>query len=108
MPPAASAAPAAGPFKITPLFCGKYSPAQMQRWEDYGGLIFKYTNTGQVPDSVVVRANFVQGSTVISSNVAAYEPTITPGQSAYAEVGYGAGTMPAHFKCQVTSIGDHY
>jgi len=102
-PPASAA-----PFKITPVYCGKYSPAQVNQLEDYGGLVFKYTNTSTQPDSIVVRVNFVQGSTVLGSNVTAYEPTIKPGQSATAEVGFPADHMPTHFQCQVTSVGDHY
>jgi hypothetical protein len=102
-PPASAA-----PFKITPVYCGKYSPAQVNQLEDYGGLVFKYTNTSTQPDSIVARVNFVQGSTVLGSNVTAYEPTIKPGQSATAEVGFPADHMPAHFQCQVTSVGDHY
>src|SRR6516165_10733703 len=95
-PPASAA-----PFKITPVYCGKYSPAQVNQLEDYGGLVFKYTNTSTQPDSIVARVNFVQGSTVLGSNVTAYEPTIKPGQSATAEVGFPADHMPAHFQCQV-------
>ena len=102
-PPASAA-----PFKITPVYCGKYSPAQVNQLEDYGGLVFKYTNTSTQPDSIVARVNFVQGSTVLGSNVTAYEPTIKPGQSATAEVGFPADHMPAYFQCQVTSVGDHY
>jgi hypothetical protein len=102
-PPASAA-----PFKITPVYCGKYSPAQVNQLYDYGGLVFKYTNTSTQPDSIVVRVNFVQGNTVLGSNVTAYEPTIKPGQSATAEVGFPANHMPAHFQCQVTSVGDHY
>jgi hypothetical protein len=62
------------------------------------------------PDSIVVRVNFVKGSQVLASNVTAYEPTIRPGQSATAEVGWsGPGnTMPAGTQCQVTSVSDSY
>ena len=87
---------------------GKYSTAQMNQFEDYSGLIFKYTNTSTQPDAPVVRVNFVRGSQVLGSNVSAYEPTIRPGQTAYGEVGYPADTVPAHISCQVTSVSDHY
>jgi hypothetical protein len=106
----ASAPAAAQPFKIKPVYCGTYSQAQMSQFEDYGGLIFRYTNTSTQPDSIVVRVNFVKGSQVLASNVTAYEPTIRPGQSATAEAGWsGPGnTMPAGTQCQVTSVSDSY
>lgn len=101
---APAAIPAPAPFKITPVHCGSYSPAQQDRFSDYGGLIFTYRNTGSSPAAVLVRVNFVQGSTVLGSNVTAYEPVIKPGQTGTAEVGYPAAKVPVHFTCQVTQV----
>ena len=108
--PSAAAPAPAQLFKIKPVYCGTYSQAQQDQFEDYAGLIFKYTNTSGASDSIVVRVNFVKGSQVLASNVTAYEPTIQPGQSATAEVGWsGPGTtMPAGTQCQVTSVSDSY
>ena len=83
--PASSAAAATGPFKIKVLYCGPFSKAQQNEYEDYSGLIFKYTNVSDsVVGSPVLSVNFTKGSTVTGSNVNGSEPNISPGQSAFA------------------------
>jgi hypothetical protein len=101
----AAASSTADPFKITPLFCGKYTPAQVNQFADYSGLIFRYTNRGTETAAPELRVNFVNGSTVAGDNVNGAIPDIAPGQSAIGEVG-AVGGMGAtlHFKtCQPVS-----
>jgi hypothetical protein len=57
-------------------------------YEDYSGLIFKYTNvSANLTAAPVLRVNFVKGSVVTGDNVNGDIPDIAPGQSAYGDVG---------------------
>jgi hypothetical protein len=106
--PAAAAQPvlASGPFKITPLLCSNhYTPAQVNQYSDYSGLVFRYINRSTQTAAPVLRVNFVNGSMVAGDNVNGSIPDIAPGQSAIGEVGaVGGGGNSLHFKsCQMVS-----
>lgn len=83
-----------GPFKITPVFCGKYSKAQVNRYSDVSGYVFRYTNiSNSVVGSPTLTVNFTVGSTVTGSNVNGSIPNIGPGQNATGAVGNGGNVL---------------
>jgi hypothetical protein len=95
-----------GPFKITPVYCGEFSPAQVTQFADVSGLIFRYTNVSASEAAApVLTVNFTKGNEVSGSNVNGYLPDIKPGQSAYGDVGaVGAGGQSLRFHdCQMVS-----
>jgi hypothetical protein len=104
--PAATQAPA-GPFKITVIYCGKYSAAQQAQFGgDTSGLIYKYTNvSSSVTGAPDLTVNFTVGATVVGSSDFAdgSAPLIAPGQNATAEVEdlTAAGEKPSFTGCQL-------
>lgn len=78
-----------GPFKITPVKCGPYTPAEKSQFGTTakGGLVFKYTNmSNSLTDAVKLDVGFASGSTVGGENVNGNGPQVAPGQSAEATV----------------------
>lgn len=80
---------APGPFKITPVLCGKLSAVQKQQFSTHAdsGLIFKYQNVSNgITGEPSLKVNFTRGSTVVGDNDSAGFPQVGPGQSAMGEV----------------------
>lgn len=99
-----------GPFKITPLYCGKFTNAEQNQFGTTaaGGFIFRYANIkGEMTGSPNLTVNFLEGSTVVGSNVpgGSNEPNIGPGQNAETEVDAvgGSGQNLDFTRCEVGS-----
>jgi hypothetical protein len=120
-PPAAAPSPAvvdgniliaptsypAGPFRITPAFCGRFSAAQQSQYgtNAAGGLIYRFTNNGSLTGSPEVSVNFLTGSTVTGNNVTGGQMDTGPGQSSTGEVDAvsGGGGNLAFTRCELES-----
>lgn len=96
-PPLASPAPATqqaaaqqpGPFRIKPLYCGRFSAAQKNRFgtSAKAGFIYRFTDTSATfTGQPQVTVNFTTGATVDGSNVTGDSPSVSPGQNAEGEV----------------------
>lgn len=99
---------AAGPFRITPLFCGKLSSSQQNQFGTTarGGFVYRYTNTSPViTGSPDLSVNFLSGATVAGSNVTGDQTAIGPGQNSEAEVDAlnGSGGDISFTRCEVVS-----
>jgi hypothetical protein len=78
-----------GPFKVTPVHCGRCSAAQQLEsgTNARGGLIYRYTNdSNSVQGAAIADVTFTGGSTVEGENVAGKPPSTGPGQSAEGEI----------------------
>jgi hypothetical protein len=78
-------------MKITPVYCGKLSPAQQAKFGTTaaGGLIYRYANDGSsgVSGSAKLYVGFTAGGgDVLGSNYAGTLPSVDPGKSAEGEV----------------------
>lgn len=100
---------APGPFSITPVSCGKYTPAQQNQFSTNatGGLVFKYTNESQdLTGSPNLEVNFTNGSEVAGNNVSGGTTDIGPGQSAEASVDAVGGSSSLKFTgCELMTYG---
>lgn len=94
-----------GPEKITFTSCGKLTPAQQAEFgtNAAGGLTYRFTNEAAFAASPQVAVNFLDGSTVVASNVTGYGAPVGPGQSEAGEVdAVGASGQPVRFgSCEV-------
>lgn len=94
-----------GPEKLTFLSCGKLTPAQQAEFgtNAAGGLTYRFTNEAAFAASPQVAVNFLDGSTVVASNVTGYGAPVGPGQSEAGEVdAVGASGQPVRFgSCEV-------
>lgn len=95
-----------GPFKITPVKCGRYTAAEKTKLgtNANGGLIFTYTNQGNtLTDSVDLSVNFLNGNNVAGNNVSGATTQIGPGQTATASVDAvgGSGTDLTFSTCEI-------
>jgi len=98
----------AGPFKITPLHCGKLTSAEQNQFATNAtsGLIYRYTNdSSTITGSPDLSVNFTTGSTVDGNNVTGDQTAITPGQSAEGEVDAvsGSGQNLGFTDCELMS-----
>jgi hypothetical protein len=74
---------------ITPLYCGKLSAAQQQRFgtTSAGGLIYRYTNhSAGVTGAAKLYVGFTAAGAVAGENYAGTVASVGPGQSAEGEV----------------------
>lgn len=88
-PSAAAARTAPGPFRIQPVSCGKFTKAQQNQFgtNAAGGFVYRYTNTSMsFTGSPQVTVNFTKGTAVEGADVTGTSPSVSPGQSAEAEV----------------------
>jgi hypothetical protein len=85
----------AGPEKLTFTSCGKLTPAQQSQ--------FKFTNEAAFAAFPQVSVNFLDGSTVVASNVSDSGATpVSPGESEAGEVDTGqVGPQPPFTSCEV-------
>lgn len=93
---------------ITPMYCGKLSAAQQQRFRTTaaGGLIYRYANHSRgVTGAAKLYVGFTDGTTVAGENYAGTLPDVAPGQSAEGEVdAIGISGQDLKFTgCQVMS-----
>jgi hypothetical protein len=106
--PAATARPTAvaahlppGPFKITPLHCGRFTRAERNTLgtNAQGGMIYRYTNNSNtLTGAPNLSVNFTVGSAVAGNNVTADVNPIGPGQSTIGEVdAEGSSGQNLHF-----------
>lgn len=94
-----------GPEKLTFTSCGKLTPAQQSQFgtDAAGGLTYKFTNQAAFAADPQVAVNFLQGTTVVASNVTGPGTPVGTGQSASGEVdAVGASGQPVKFtSCEV-------
>lgn len=95
-----------GPFKITALYCGKFTRAQRREFGTTarGGFIYRYTNISQkLTGSPALPVNFLQGRELAGGNVPGDQAAIGPGLSAEGEVdAVGMSGQPITFTaCQL-------
>lgn len=115
-PAEASSSPAAtpsgqsapGPFKITSLSCGKLTAAQQNQFGTTAasGFVYKFTNSSaSLTAAPKVSVNFLEGTTVLASNVTGSLTQVSPGQSGTGEVDAvdASGGGLAFKGCQVMS-----
>lgn len=99
-----------GPFKITPVKCGRYTAAEQDKFGTSadGGFIFKYTNVSNtLTDQPNLEVNFLKGSTVVGNNVTGHVLDVDPGQSAEASVNAvsGGGGSLSFDTCEMMDYG---
>lgn len=95
-----------GPFRITALYCGKFTPAQRRQFGTTarGGFVYRYTNISQkLTGSPALPVNFLQGRELAGGNVPGDQAAIGPGLSAEGEVdAVGMSGQPVTFdRCQL-------
>lgn len=101
---------APGPFRITPVYCGKFSAAQQNQYgtNAAGGLIYRFANdSNTLTGSPNVSVNFLTGSNVAGANVSGAQTAINPGQNGNGEVDAvgGSGQSLAFTRCEIESYG---
>ena len=106
--PAAAAALKPGPFTITPVTCGRYTPAQRSALGTTaaGGLVYRFTNTSSsLNGQPIVDVQFLDGRQVAGENTAGSSAGAGPGQAgenAVDAVG-GSGQNLKFTSCQLVS-----
>jgi hypothetical protein len=97
-----------GPVKITPVFCGKFTAAQQDKYGTTasGGLVYKFANqSNTLVAAPKVSVNFTTGTTVVGSNVTGGLTPVSPGQASTGEVDAltGSGGSLPFTNCQLMS-----
>lgn len=99
-----------GPFRITPVSCGAYTPAEQAKFgtNAKGGLIYRYTNvSNSLTGAPALTVDFLNGSDVLGANVTGNAPDIGPGQSAEGHVDAldGSGQNLTFTGCELMQYG---
>jgi hypothetical protein len=100
----------AGPFRITPVYCGKFTAAQQNQYgtNAAGGLVYEYANmSNSLTAAPNLSANFLDGGTVAGNNVTGAPTTISPGQNATGEIDAvgGSGQNLTFTSCELMDYG---
>jgi hypothetical protein len=91
-----------GPEKLTFLSCGKLTAAQQVQFSTNAttGLVYRFTNNAAFAAFPQVNVNFLNGNTVVASNVSDGSANpISPGQSEEGEV--DTGPQAAFTSCEI-------
>jgi hypothetical protein len=106
--PASAAALKPGPFRIIPVHCGRYTPAQRNALGTTaaGGLVYRFTNTSaSLNGQPIVDVQFLDGRQVAGENVAGSGSGAGPGQGSENGVDAvgGSGQNLRFTSCQLVS-----